>query len=119
MQFRNFVENQLDCKIKAFQSVGSLEFDNSPLKRHFQDCGILFHMSCLGTPEQNGVAERKHRYLIEMSRTFLVAADMPGEFWVDAVFIALHMINRLSTPMLNGQTPDYRLYNKQHEFLKV
>lgn len=86
LQFQKLVENQFDCKIKAFQSDGGLEFDNSPLKRHFQDCGILFHKSCPGILEQNGVAEQKHRHLIEMSRTFLVVADMPKDYWVDTVF---------------------------------
>lgn len=99
--FRKMVENVFNATIKLFQSNGGLEYDNSPFQTQLLDLGILFRKSCPHTPQQNGVAERKHRHIIEMTRTLLIDANMPGHFWVDAAYHACYTINRLPTPTLD------------------
>uniref|UniRef100_A0A2N9HWT0 Reverse transcriptase Ty1/copia-type domain-containing protein n=1 Tax=Fagus sylvatica TaxID=28930 RepID=A0A2N9HWT0_FAGSY len=63
-----------------------------------------------GTPEQNGIAERKHRHLVETGLTMLFHAQLPKYLWVDAFTTAVYLINRLPSSVLQMQTPFYKLY---------
>ncbi|CAH9142791.1 unnamed protein product, partial [Cuscuta epithymum] len=117
--FKNFklmVENLFNSKIKIFQSDGGGEFDNHGMREIFLSNGILFRKSCPDTPEQNGIAERKHKHLLELTRTMLLEAKMPANFWVDAVFTATYIINRLPTPNLNGLSPFEKLFHHSPDF---
>ncbi|CAH9137156.1 unnamed protein product, partial [Cuscuta epithymum] len=114
--FQTLVENLFDRKIKVFQSDGGGEFDNIIFNNHFLKSGILFRKSCPDTPAQNGVAERKHRHLLELTRTMLIEASIPPTFWVDALYTATYIVNRLPTPLLNNFTPFEKLFNKPPDF---
>jgi hypothetical protein len=67
--------------------------------------GIKHQLSCLHTPQQNGVAERKHIHLIQCALAFLSESKLPISYWSYAVFTATHLINRLPTPNLKQKTP--------------
>lgn len=110
--FQKIVENLFDRKIKYFQSDGGLEFDNSSLKSHLENCGISFQKSCPHTQAQNGVAERKHRHLVEMTRTMLIQCNMPASYWVDVVYTAVCTVNWLPTPTLHNIDPFQRLFGR-------
>lgn len=116
MNFQNLVENLFDRKIKRVQSDGGREFDNKILTNHFLDHGIYFCKSCPGTPQQNRVAERKHRHIIEMARTYLIDANLPAQHWVDASYTAVYTINRLPTPVLQGLSPFEKLFGKPPDY---
>ena len=64
--FHKLVEKQHDKSIKVFQSDGGGEFSSKDFLNCLSDQGIIHQQSCPGTPEQNGVAERKHRHVIEL-----------------------------------------------------
>lgn len=51
--------------------------------------GIIHQTTCPYTPQQNGVAERKHRNLIETPYTFLLESYVPLRFWGDAFLYVL------------------------------
>jgi len=55
--------------------------------------GILHQTSCAYTPQQNGVAERKNKHLVETTHTILIHGDVPQCFWGDAVLSACYLIN--------------------------
>ena len=59
------MENQLDRKIKVFQCDGGGEFNSTAFQGLLSTSGISLQVSCPYTPEQNGVAERKHRHIVE------------------------------------------------------
>ena len=119
--FQRLVENLFDTKIKIFQSDGGREFDNSQFLTHFSKCGISFQKSCPDTQQQNGVVGRKHRHLIELARTMLIASHISARFWVDVVYTAVYIINRLPTPVLDHATPFEKLFRKQpdYSFMRV
>ena len=57
------------------------------------------------TPEQNGVAKRKNRTLIEMARCMLLQSELSKGFWAEAVATANYIRNRCPTTSLKGKTP--------------
>ncbi|GJT04193.1 uncharacterized mitochondrial protein-like protein [Tanacetum coccineum] len=61
-------------------------------------------------PQQNGVAERKHRHLVETTRSFLVSADVLSVFWGEAVLTATYVINRIPTAHNSGLSLFEKLY---------
>ncbi|RVW77586.1 Retrovirus-related Pol polyprotein from transposon RE1 [Vitis vinifera] len=56
--------------------------------------------------------QRKHRHILESARAFRFQAHLPLPFWAECVSTAVHIINRLPTPLLSRQTPFERLYGK-------
>ena len=74
------------------------------------DHGILHQTSCAHTSPQNGVAERKHRHVLDVARTLLFNMHVPHHFWHDVVLTACHLINRMPSVVLNQQVPFSLLY---------
>ncbi|GJX60227.1 putative reverse transcriptase, RNA-dependent DNA polymerase [Tanacetum coccineum] len=62
------------------------------------------------TPQQNGVAERRNRTLIEAARTMLADAKLPVTFWAEAVNTACYVQNRVLVNKSQNKTP-YELFN--------
>lgn len=59
--------------------------------------GIFHQKSNPHTPQQNGVAERRNRYLVEMCRCLLFQASLDRKFWAEAINTANYIENRLTT----------------------
>ncbi|GKG28230.1 putative ribonuclease H-like domain-containing protein, partial [Tanacetum coccineum] len=57
--------------------------------------GIKIEYSVARTPQQNGVAERKNKTLIEAARTMLADSKLPTTFWAEAVSTAFYVQNRV------------------------
>uniref|UniRef100_A0A2N9I9N7 CCHC-type domain-containing protein n=1 Tax=Fagus sylvatica TaxID=28930 RepID=A0A2N9I9N7_FAGSY len=79
------------------------------------------HVSCPGTPEQNGVAERKHRHIVETGLTMLFHARLPKNLWIEAFMTAVYLINRLPSSTIAMATPFFKLHgvNPDYNSLKV
>ena len=78
---------------------------NDDLKTYLQTMGIERHLTAAYTPQQNGVAERINRTLMEAARSMLHAANLPSSFWTYAVHAAVYLRNRSPTRALNNVTP--------------
>lgn len=61
--------------------------------------------SCVGTPQQNGIAERKNRDLLNKTRTLLFQMNVPKKFWSQGILTATHLINRLPSRVLHMKSP--------------
>ncbi|XP_071729311.1 uncharacterized protein [Rutidosis leptorrhynchoides] len=81
------------------------EFVNTSMQQFCQEKGIIHQTSCAHTPEQNGVAERKNRIILEITRALLIESNVPRSFWPEALATATYLINRLPTKILDFQTP--------------
>ncbi|KAL8097944.1 hypothetical protein AgCh_030896 [Apium graveolens] len=64
----------------------------------------------LNTPQQNGVAERKYRHMVETARSFLLSAQVPSVFWGETVLTVTYMINMIPTSHNSGLPPFQKLY---------
>ena len=56
---------------------------------------IVHQTSCPRTFQQNDVAERKYRHLLDVTRTLMAQMKVPQQLWTDAVLTACHLINRM------------------------
>ncbi|GJT39024.1 putative ribonuclease H-like domain-containing protein [Tanacetum coccineum] len=87
---------------------GTLDFDNvhfcKELKYNLNE-GIKREFSVAGTPQQNGVAERRNRTLIEAARTMLVDSKLGTTFWAEAVNTACYVLNRVLVIKPHNKTP--------------
>lgn len=108
--FLQYVKTQFGKIVKVLRSDNGTEFVNSVCTTMFQDLGIIHQKSCPYTPQQNGVAERKHKHLLEVTRALRFQAKIPLRFWGQCVLAAAYLINRLPCSALQYQTPYERLY---------
>nr|GFD03586.1 ribonuclease H-like domain-containing protein [Tanacetum cinerariifolium] len=86
--FIALIENQLNKKVKAIRCDNGTEFKNAYLIELCGEKGIKRDYSTPRTPQQNGVAERKNKTLIEAARTMLADSKLPTMFWTEAVSTA-------------------------------
>nr|GEV10994.1 hypothetical protein [Tanacetum cinerariifolium] len=89
------IENQLNHKVKIIRCDNGTEFKNYEMNQFCRIKGIKREFSNARTPQQNRVAERKNRTLIEAVRTMLADSLLPIPFWAEAVNTACYVQNRL------------------------
>ncbi|BBH01937.1 hypothetical protein Prudu_012349, partial [Prunus dulcis] len=97
LKWKKMIETQSGRKIKTLRS------DNMNII--CQDEGIVRHFTVRETPQQNGVAERMNRTLLEKVRCMLSNAGLGKAFWAEAITYASHLINRLPAAANEGKTP--------------
>jgi hypothetical protein len=116
--FIQLIEKQFSATVKHIRSDNGFEF-NTP--SYYSSKGIIHQTSCVFTPQQNGVAKRKHRHLLNVSRALLFQANLPKHFWGDAVLTAAYLIIRIPTPLLSGVSPYEKLFHipPSYSHLKV
>ena len=76
-EFKALIENQTGKNIKNFQSDNGREFTSNEFKELCKDSWIKREMSTPYNPQQNGVAERKNRTIMEDARAMLHDQDLP------------------------------------------
>ena len=103
------VSTQYQCKIRVLQSDNGGEYLNSTLKSFCHEHGIRHQTSCAGTPQQNGIAERKNRQLLEIVRASLFDMNVPREYWREVVQSTAYLINQTPSRVLNFKTPLQKL----------
>ncbi|KAA0056488.1 Integrase, catalytic core [Cucumis melo var. makuwa] len=64
------------------------------------------------TPEQNGVAERKNRTVVEMARSMLQIKGLSNDFWAEAVSTSIYLLNISPTKAVMNKTPFEAWYGK-------
>ncbi|GKE84076.1 putative ribonuclease H-like domain-containing protein [Tanacetum coccineum] len=103
------IENLIDLKVKVIRCDNGTEFKNKVMNQLCEIKGIKREFSVARTPQQNGVAERKNRTLIEAARTMLADSKLPTTFWAKAVNTACYVQNKFSedTPNIAGSGPNW------------
>ena len=83
-EFKALIENQSEKKIKTFWLDNDEEFNSNEFKELCKDSGIKRELSIPYNPQQNGVAERKNRTIMETARAMLHDQDIHMHLWADA-----------------------------------
>ncbi|GJU91668.1 putative ribonuclease H-like domain-containing protein [Tanacetum coccineum] len=99
------IENQLNQKVKTIRCDNGTEFKNMDFIELCGSKGIKREYSNARTPQQNRVAERKNRTLIEAARTMLADSFLPNTFWAEAVSTACYVLNRVLVTKPQNKTP--------------
>ena len=68
--------------------------------------GIHKQFTTMYTPQQNGVAERKNRTIMEMVRSMLKAKHLPNEYWEEEENCAVYILNRFPTKAVMNKVPE-------------
>ncbi|KAI5316419.1 hypothetical protein L3X38_036126 [Prunus dulcis] len=114
--FKAEVVNQLNLKIKLVRSYRGGEFygkfDEAGRNPKFlQQEGIVAQYTNPGTPQQNGVSERRNRTLKDMMRSMMACTNLPIFLWGEVLKTENYVLNRVPTKSVN-QIP-YEIWNNR------
>ncbi|GJV36299.1 putative ribonuclease H-like domain-containing protein, partial [Tanacetum coccineum] len=104
------IKNLIDLKAKVIRCDNRTEFKNRIMNQFCEMKSIKREFSVARTPQQNGVAKRKNRTLIEAARIMLVDSKLPTTFWAEAVNsrkLALSFMRPFGCPVTILNTIDY------------
>ena len=104
-QFRTMIEKQTWKYIKILHSDQEGEYRKAEPTKYCKDHGILQKFIVPHTPQQNGVAKRKNKTLVECARSILKGKDLSNGFWAEAFNTAVYLKNRRPTKILEFKTP--------------
>lgn len=108
--FKALVEKETDKNLKCLRSERGGEFTSDKFTRYCEEHGIKRYMSAPRTPQQNGIAERRNRTIVEATRTMLIQGDVPKMFWREAVSTTVYTLNWVLVKKGNDKTP-YELWH--------
>jgi hypothetical protein len=103
--FHKLVTTQFSAKIKIVRTDNGSEYMSHNMTNYLNSNGILHQTSCVSTPQQNGIAERKNHDLIDKTRAIMLQMNVPKSFWSYGVLTATHLINRLPSRVLDFKCP--------------
>ncbi|GJX17887.1 putative ribonuclease H-like domain-containing protein [Tanacetum coccineum] len=106
------IENQINHKVKIIRCDNGTEFKNNDMNQFYRMKGIKREFSIARTPQQNRVAKRKNRTLIEAARTMLADSLLPTTFWAEVVNTACYVQNRVLVTKPHNKTPYELLHGR-------
>ena len=92
--------NQFNARVQVIRTDNGIEYVNNEFRLYLSDQGIIHQTACLGTPPQNGVAERKNRHLLEVAKSLMFQMNVAKYLWSEAVMTATYLINRMPSEYL-------------------
>ncbi len=104
-QYKALVENEIGHKIKVLRSDNGREFVSKKFDAFLAECGIQRQTSAPYSPQQNSVAKRANRTIMECARSMILAQGLELEFWGEAVNTAVYIKNRCPTKAIDSNTP--------------
>ena len=104
-EFLHLAENLSGHKLITLRTDRGGEYMSHEFNAFLKDRGIIHQCTTPYTPQQNGLAERKNRSLMEMARCMLNGKKLPHKFWLEAVMCANYVLNRCPTKAITTITP--------------
>lgn len=94
-EFITLIKTQFGVVIKTLRIDNGTEFMNTSVTKFLTALGIIHQSSCVYTPQQNGLVERKHRHLLNCARALRFHAGLPVHFWGDFLLTATYLKTEL------------------------
>lgn len=105
-EYQTLVEKQTGKLIKKIRSDNGTEYVNTAFEEYLKSKGIEHQLTVRYTPEQNGVAERTNRTIVEMARCLIHEAKADERMWAEAVNTAVYLKNRSPHKAVMNSTPE-------------
>lgn len=107
VEFKAMIENQTSRKIKILlRTDNGKECVNNELKSVLEKNGIRHQTTVAYIPQQNELAKRTNRTIVERARIMLLDAGLSKRFWAEATLTAVYLINRSPSKKLHEKTPE-------------
>jgi transposase InsO family protein len=113
LNFKAMVEKEKGVNIKCLRSDGGGEYFSIEFSEYLKEHGIQRKYSCSYSPQQNGVAERKNKHIVEIVRAMLNEKNLPNYFWAKVVATIVYIMNRTPTTEVHGMTPEEKFIGKK------
>jgi hypothetical protein len=110
--FNEFVKVQYRTKIMKIHSDYGGEYRSNEFQTMIRSLGIVPEYSVPATPQQNGIAERMNRTLVEKVRCMLFSSGVPVSFWGEALVYSVHIVNRIPCKANMDVSPYNKLYDE-------
>ncbi|GKV20502.1 hypothetical protein SLEP1_g30621 [Rubroshorea leprosula] len=91
-------------KTWALRSDRGGEFTSKEFQEFCAANEVHHFLTALGSPQQNGVVERKNRTILNMARSMMKTKKMPRKFWAEVVECAVYLLNRCTTKVVENKT---------------
>jgi hypothetical protein len=111
-EYEALMRNHTGKKIRTLRTDGGGEYTSSKFENFLKQKGIRHEICSPYSPQQNGVAERMNRTLMEAARSMLINARLSKMFWAEAVTTAAYIRNRTLTSS-TGVTPYERWHGRK------
>ena len=105
------VETDKIQKLKALRSDNGGEYLSNEFKEFLQENGIKHELTVVYSPQQNGIAERLNRTLLNLVRSMLYHHNIPKKFWAEALATAVYVRNRVTSRALPRNITPYYLWH--------
>ncbi|GAX73442.1 hypothetical protein CEUSTIGMA_g894.t1 [Chlamydomonas eustigma] len=111
IELQKFMERQSGNPTKVIMSDRGREFLNSSLGQYCKEAGIKQEVSVAHSQEQNGIAERFNRTVMEKVRTQLASSSMDNRWWGECLYYSVEQLNNLPSSIHEGcLTPHHAFY---------
>ncbi len=104
-EWKAMVERESGHQLKILRTDNGGEYTSNQFKEYLKAEGIRHELTIPKTPEQNGVAERMNRTLLESVCSILIGTKLPQRFWAECLSTAVYLRNRSPTKSVVGMTP--------------
>ncbi len=114
--FKNTMENFLGKSVKVLCTDCGSEYTHNEFRNFCSTNGILHQFTCPHTSQQNGVAERKHRHIVDIALTLISQSSLPFQYWSYAFSTAVFLINRLPSINRNSLSPRENIFGNSPNY---
>jgi len=105
-KFKTLVEKEVGSLVECLRTDRGGEFTSKEFNEYCSMNEIKRQLTAAYTPQQNGVAERMNRTIMNLVRSILSEKHIPREFWPEAVNWCIHTLNRSPTTTVKEVTPE-------------
>jgi hypothetical protein len=114
-EFKDLVENLSRRKIKILRSDNGGQYTSNEFKDFREEAQIKRELTTPYNPQQNGVAKRKNRSIVEVAKAMIHDQNLPMNLWAEASSTVVYVQNRSPHKILGNKTPEEVFTGKKPE----
>nr|KYP39788.1 Retrovirus-related Pol polyprotein from transposon TNT 1-94 [Cajanus cajan] len=105
-KFKTKVEREAEKSIKVIRTDGGGEYTSREFESSCEEHGIQHEVIVSYTPHHNGLAERRNRTFLNMTRSMMKTKGLPHNFWGEAISTTVYVLNKCPTKRLDSLVPE-------------